>query len=194
MIEAALLNVLIIDERVAERGYDIIVKDEDDKANANELYGGDMRIHAAKKAGLYICTHIDRGKGGEEPIHKSVDNKYPRLVVKLAENVTNYQLESVYWKESNEGKPKTLYGHSLIIHQGIMEDFLKIPCLEVFIDNLRTHFPYIVVDSGRSIPPTLPNSSKYMPFSLLENWILSKRLSKYSVVTFIMSLNRRMAS
>ena len=194
MIEASLLNVLIIDERISERGYDEIIM-EDNKQYAEELYGGNKRLYVAKKAGILICTHIDRGNG-EEPIHKEVAEKYPRVVVKLKKNKDNkgYSIESAWQDKQDKEDVKKELINLIIIHQGIMEDFLKVPDIEGFIDNLRSDLaPYIVIDSGRGIPPGLPETEKFIPFSLLEDYVMKERISKYSLVRFLMRLNRRRA-
>lgn len=192
MVEAAMLKVLIIDERVAERCFDRIMKNTNDVYNAENLYGGNTRLHAAKKAGIFICTHIDTGNGAEKPIHKVVSDKESKITVQLEGNKNGYLINSILKKDKeNEVETEELNPNLIIIHQGIIEDFLKVPNIEKFLDKLRKFAPYIVINSGRGIPQGLPSTEKFIPFSLLEDWVMGDRISKYSMVKFLMRLNRR---
>ena len=189
LVEASLLNVLIIDERAAEMA-DEDIMGEGEASNADCFYGGRSRLHAFRRGKVFICTHIKKG-GDTIPLHLSIKDKYPRITVELKKG----EVPSLSWKEDEEDKQREGDGPTIpdivIIHQGIMKDILKETDLSAFIDGLRKHIPYVAIVSGRGIPPDLPQTEKFVPFSLLEKWVMKERLSKYSLVKFLMPLKRR---
>jgi hypothetical protein len=80
----------------------------------------------------------------------------------------------------------------LIIHQGILErDEIKdVIQQEKFLESLRKYIPFVIVDSGRGIPPNLSKASKFLPFSLLQDFLMSDRIAKISLTQVAMSLTR----
>ncbi|MCK5140514.1 MAG: hypothetical protein KAQ85_11780, partial [Thermodesulfovibrionia bacterium] len=190
LVEASLLNVLIIDERVAEVAYEDIMS-ATEQANANSYYGGVSRLQAFRHGKVFICTHITK-EGDTIPLHHSIKkNEFPRPRISI--NLSKEKTFIVSWEETN-GKKKEVSRLDIdivIIHLGIMKDILKETDLSAFIDGLRKHIPYVAIVSGRGIPPDLPKTEKFVPFSLLEKWVMKERLSKYSLVKFLMPLKRR---
>jgi len=180
LIEAGILNVLIIDERVVERAYDDILR-RTEAGTAKIHYNGHDRIRAFKKGGVFICTHIKQ-RNNIKSVHHSIQDKYPRICLTLNDN----EQPIVQWGENgNKNWQELPLPDILIIHYGIMKD------LNLKIDGLRNHIPYIIIVSGRGIPPDLSKTEKFMPFSLLEKWVMKEGLSKYRLVNFLMSLKRR---
>lgn len=200
LVESGLVTILIIDERIAERAYDEIMAN--DPANAKEAYKGLTRLHAGREGGIFICTHLNRNEKKEpEPIHHSVKEHFEKEGIKIEVNL---------WKEGNKGndlhpticlckkndneenREEIALPDILIIHQGIIENFIEgIDDCDSFIDNLKKYIPYVVVTSGRGIPPNLPDTAKFLPISLLEGYVMGERLAKYCLVRFLMALNRR---
>lgn len=198
LVEAGLLKILVMDERIAEVAHNEL-KIED---TAWLAYGGQGRIFAAKKAGIYICTHVCVDDAEAQPLHLSVKDKLPSVHVKFQFN-----------GESNSGKFNTVnttvsYQNGgnvcdnikdidiLIIHQGVLENFLKDRLTDkkhydAFIAAVQKQIPYVVIDSGRGIPAKLPDAAKFLPFSLLEDFLMKNRIAKYSLTKNVMSLIRR---
>jgi len=187
MIEAGLLRVLIMDERIAEKAYSY-----------------DKVIEDAYYAGLYICTHLSTDsksdcRGVHSSIEKNKDGKSKsKIIVKLGMSEGSLCPKIEFKLKGREDGFTSIKGKVdvLIIHQGIMEIFLKDLYdndYNPFILQMRKTIPYIVVDSGRGMPANLPDSSKFMPFSLLDQFIGTKEygLAKSSLINFIMSLQRR---
>ena len=190
MFEAGLLDVLVVDERITEYAYEEII-DKDKEKFANNLYGSINRISVSKGAGIFIATHF-KIDGKEIPIHESAKDKNPRVIVELKKQKEEINGITNILFQNGEGQQE-VKPDIFIIHQGILEnEELKIK-RDTFIDNVRGKIPYIVVDSGRGIPPELlkeTNTEKFIPFSLLSNWLLKSRVSKYSLVKTLMSLIR----
>lgn len=216
--EAALLKIIIVDERVAERAFDKL-EDKDigfirDRliSKFSELKGtqGLARFYLAWASRVYICT--DRavlsaeGESLVQPLHKSLKEiaSRPKTVLALGgpeTSVTHYPATN-----SNEGEP--IQAEMLVIHQGILDDIVKESLstndssgeeLEArkkemarqLLSGLRQKFPFVIVDSGRGRPHTLPEKEKFLPFSLVQDYLLGQRVSKYSMARVAMSLTRR---
>ena len=96
----------------------------------------------------------------------------------------------------------------LIMHQGITETLLKKTittafaeegvdkedfrkALIAFVHRVQNVIPYVAIDSGRGIPANLPKSVKFIPFSLISEYVMKKRLSKYNLIRNLMSITRR---
>ncbi|MBT5303479.1 MAG: hypothetical protein HOL31_00165, partial [Candidatus Scalindua sp.] len=204
-VEAALLKVLIIDERIAEVAH----CDLNIGKYAKEAYGkgkedndGRKRLLVAKKAGIFICTHLCiNNKFTPEPLHQSLNNKAPLICVKIDAKMSDpisIQEFGVYFCNNKDCKncngQKTDID-SIIIHQGVLENFFtelkSRDDYDAFVTALQEKVPYIIIDSGRGIPAKLPDSAKFLPFSLLEDFIMKDRIGKYSLTRIIMSLIRR---
>jgi hypothetical protein len=209
-VEAALLKVLIIDERIAEVAHSFLNFSEKD--DAYEAYGDDTnnydgreRLLVAKKTGIFICTHLCiNNKFKPEALHQSLNNKVPLFCVKIDAQMNDpirVQEFGVYFCENkdcencNEQEKKKLKVDSIIIHQGVLENFLtdlkSRENYDAFVTALQEEVPYIIIDSGRGIPAKLPDTAKFLPFSLLEDFLMKDRIAKYSLTRIIMSLIRR---
>ena len=197
LVEAALLKVLVIDERIAEVAYDELNIED----HAHRAYGGQGRLLAAKKAGVYICTHVCiNNDAAPQPLHTSINDKKPIICVKFdVKNVSNSKIKAdIFYcegKKCSECKGQKIDMDAVIIHQGVLENFFK-ETLEsnkynTFLEALQESIPYVIVDSGRGIPAKLPDVAKFLPFSLLEDFIMKDRIAKYSLTKNIMSLTRR---
>ncbi len=82
---------------------------------------------------------------------------------------------------------------ALIIHFGILEAVerkTQKSATEI-LKLLSKHVPFVIVDSGRGIPPTLPKTAKFLPFSLLQDYVGESRTAKFSLAQVVMSLARR---
>lgn len=186
--ESTLIKVLVIDERIAEKADEEIrfgVTTEGAKivyeVNKKEYI---KRWKVWKKAGIFICTHIDFGDAKEIEIAK--ENK--AFEVKFKEN-------EVQLFESKNNKFELIDDINfdfIIIHQGILDTYIeRINNLEDFIDNIRKYIPFVIIDSGRGIPTNLPKNVKFLPFSALSEFIMRPRIGKNRLTKIIMPLTRR---
>jgi len=182
LIEAGLLRVLVIDERVAEKA----AIDEEMKVN-----GYKSRWEMSKWAKIFICTHFGVNKE-PEPLHRAVEGMEQSLKVSFCE-----QGIKVSYCGCDQGNHINLGENSLdmvIIHQGVLDhEKEENPSFNQsgFLENLRRHIPFVIVDSGRGIPPTLDSKVKFLPFSILNDYILGQRIAKYRLAQVTMSLTRR---
>ena len=201
LAEAAMLRILVLDERIAQVSQSEILSGDD----ASD-YGGNLRILVAKAANIYIATHVRINGKPAVPLHESVKNASPRFCVWFnAANEGISQL-NVYWCLSNDcsscdGREKA-YCDALLIHQGVAETQLKpvvslnrgkdfADSLSQFLMDIRRIIPYVVVHSGRGIPSNLPKLAKFMPFSRIEEYLMKDRMAKFSLSRRIMTLIRR---
>ena len=212
LAEAAALRVLIIDERVAEVAYKNMIRD--DKGYANEYYEQTQRLQVAEWSKIFIATHLKVGDKPAVPVHHSIMMESPRVCVKCAPSDPEVQSSQVpvfkaYWCTStncthcSNTEPIDLQPNAVIMHQGITEGILKdailknnkpetfAEALTVFLNDVKTHVSYVVIDSGRGIPANLPETAKFLPFSLIEDYLMKDRMAKFSLTRVLMSIVRR---
>lgn len=208
MAEAGLLRVLVVDERAAEFSLDNL---DDDIADV--LFGlmgatstGDLpddireeqilKWHLAWAAKVCICTHFAIGQP-PEPLHDEVAHwtgAFPYLkmqVDKTGETIEPYEI-SILGASTSE-----LRADMILIHQGVLDEWRNRRAdfrQDEFLSGLKQHFPFVVVESGRGIPPTLSAHEKFLPFSLLQHNVLGNVVGKYGLTRVLMSLARRRRS
>ena len=202
LAEAALIKILIIDERIAEVAHKKIMTSEE---KANGFYKPATRLNVARFANIFIATHLDINNTVREPVHQNVEGKSQKVCVNYSWNCNlknNLDL-SIFWHNNGNEQPERITDFDvLIIHHGIIENILKKSFgkeqqivskddMEWFLESLRQYIPYIVIDSGRGIPSNLPEREKFLPFSLIENYLMRDQIAKYSLSKVIMSLIRR---
>lgn len=202
LAESAYLKILIMDERIAEVAYEELMKDEGDKPYA--LYGSKKRLIVNKWSNMFIATHLKINAKGTKSLHHDIKDRTPQVLVDLTtgtpkgKRINDF---SVYWcdEENGRNERQKITPDALIIHQGVLETFFGgaipkqegeafIETLKAFINDLKEFIPYIVVDSGRGIPANLPPEIKFLPFSLVEDYVMKDRISKYSLTRVLMSL------
>ena len=215
LVEAALLRVLVIDERIAEVAHD---RSPIDGTRRKEAYGQNKRLYAARKAGVDICTHLCINDNiAPKPLHPSVNEQNPIVCVKFditrdngtaqeAKKIEKVDTKILYCKtipeKDENGKCSECKGKAIkdemdavIIHQGVLEKFfeeeLQSSEYVAFLKALQESIPYVIVDSGRGIPAKLPDTAKFLPFSLIEDFVMKDSIAKYSLTKNIMSLVRR---
>lgn len=204
LCEAGLLRVLLIDERVAERSFEPV--GEKIKRGTN----GEIRTRfdVAWASKVYTCTHLSISGGQRKAVHdalKTRDKKYrdenncegvasPYLHVKYDSDGFQYE-----WKLGN-GRSGGGIGSNddidmLIIHQGIIENYFldddNSKGQEDLLESFRKEVPFVIVDSGRGIPHGLSEDVKFMPFSLIRNYVMGERVAKHSLTRIAMSLIRQ---
>jgi len=199
LAESACLKVLIMDERIAEVAYEDLMRGEGNKPD--KLYGSKKRLVVSRWANIFIATHLRINDTGTKPLHHDIKDRTPQVLVELSTGTPGEKRIndfSVYWCDAKNERQKIILD-ALIVHQGVLENFFGeampkkkgeafIETLKAFVDDLKKFIPYIVVESGRGIPSNLPPKIKFIPFSLLENYVMKDRISKYSLTRVIMSL------
>jgi hypothetical protein len=188
LIETGLFDIIIIDERIAEQ-------------SCNELdQSGDTRLlyHWLAAMQIYCVSHINDHSISPNLKNKTISLKIDNDVLTLTHEI------------SGEEKLLNINENDfLIIHQGILENQLLLNQLatglnlidwekkernalfQTIISKLKEHCKYVIIDSGRGIPPTMPDNAKYLPFSALQNSLIRKKPSKYNLIRNLMKLTGR---
>ena len=205
LAEAGLLSVLVVDERIAERCLQQV--EDANTLSVADRFTGDpfgplpLTWHLAFGAKLYIATHFGF-KGEPKPLHKESYEQaasrknalLPFLKVKVEETNQAYQIAYEWSPNGEENVSRKLDVDALIIHQGILDPLNKNKSEEFLRDllaKIRHNIPFVVVDSGRGIPPSLPSTAKFLPFSVLQDYVAGKRPAKYGLTQVTMGLTRR---
>lgn len=203
MIEAAFLKVLILDERLTEivvqRNMVVGSEAEPYKYDKDKFASGGWkgRLNISRYAGIYIATHVLIDNQSPDALHKTIEKSYPQIHVSF-QNQSDSDNECIKTEiifQQNQAPEELKDIDVLIIHQGVLENFFKNlkskDDYKRFLNSLIVNIPYVFVDSGRGIPPKLPDHVKFLPFSLLEEYLMKTRISKYSLSKMLMSLYRR---
>jgi hypothetical protein len=183
LTEALLINVAVCDDRLAEKSDEIIQIETDPR----ELWRWGL------EGKVYFVSHLrykEKGKGKENnfkeiPVHLKVKKGlfYPsgegeKWIFDLNE-AQLYKIDNPY--------PIQM----IIIHQGLIDELnLSKEDQEELLLNIQKNVPFLIVDSGRGIPPTLSDKVKFLPYSLLDQYLIP-RISKYCLINTCMSLTRR---
>ena len=100
-------------------------------------------------------------------------------------------------KLKTEAKTENISADLIVIHQGVIEMWGRNETIKALfnqqkiLDIIRNDIPFIVINSGRGIPPNLKSDVKFLPFSLVQDFLLGSRISKYSFSKLCMSLTRQ---
>lgn len=172
LTEALLINVAVADDRLAEKS------DEKIKIIYEQelwLWGVDSKV--------YFVSHLNY-KTKELPVHPEVKDGLSagsnrvKCIFNLEESKFEYQSSTVDIQ-------------MLIIHQGLIDELnISNEDQEKLLLNIQKNVPFLIVDSGRGIPTTLSDKVKFLPYSLLEQYLIP-RISKYCLINTCMSLTRR---
>jgi len=199
LAEAGLIRIVVIDERAAEFSMDTLSGAPGDimyglmqELSAQALPENLMtrKWHLAWAAKIWICTHF--GLDGEPmPLHHRIadmESDFPFFKIKVGSDQISYNY-SVAGEQQY-----SLQADAVLIHQGILDEWrTKIVGFDqkAFLDRLRNYFPFVIVESGRGIPPTLSENEKFLPFSLLQHNVLGENVGKFGLTRVLMSLARR---
>jgi len=205
LCEAGLLRVLMIDERIAERSFE----EADDRVKERKVafgYAEDddrapKRMEVAWASNVYICTHLSVNGAKQEAIHEAIkkqdkttgesdDLATPHLAVELSAD--DEHPVQCSWQLCNGDNENALDGlDMIIIHQGILDNFVQEGRQKKTLQRIREQIPFVIVDSGRGIPHTLCDDVKFMPFSLIQDFMMGDRVGKHSLTRIAMSLIRK---
>jgi len=206
LAEGALMKVLVLDERIAEVAYEEIFGDEANKPLY--VYNSKKRIEVCKWGNIYLATHLKINSEIEKKLHHNIKNDFPQVLVETnigtpdTRRIDEFSVTWIFQEENGALIKQKIRPHIIIMHQGVLETFFgeKIPrkenesfvqALKSFVYSIRDFIPFVVVDSGRGIPANLPPDVKFMPFSLIQEFFMQERISKYSLIKTLMGLIRR---
>ena len=205
LAEAGLLRVAVIDERLAEAA----VRGLDDGKIGPCICDGVPQgwpciWHVARAANILVCTHLRVSHGGKTsnwPLHPSSFRDRESAWEKTGIAVPFFEVAvddglTAGWSTDHGRAPMHSLGgplDALVIHQGILDTVereMHLPAADL-LQRLSKHIPFLVVDSGRGMPLTLARDAKFLPFSLLQDYVGDIRTAKYSLTQVLMSLTRR---
>jgi hypothetical protein len=204
MTESALLQVLILDERIAEVAYERILQTE----GSNNSQTPSQRIEVCRRANIYLATHLQIDDDAVKTLHHDIGDDLPQVLVQMTtgsleeRRISTFNVSWISRGENGILKRKKIEPQIVILHQGILETFFRkkilrekgesfMGALKGFIDSLRGFIPFVIVDSGRGIPVNLPPDVKFMPFSLIQEYIMQENIAKHSLTKILMALIRR---
>ena len=211
LMEAGLLKVLIIDERIAEKSLAPVI-DEKIRYRLTGYSRQPLTWHVACASKVYISTHL-MINNEKFPLHAgSYKNIIDRAKQAITEqkisvpyletqiNTIEKRIEYDFARKIDEnasipsGEAKDLKIDFIIIHQGVLDylnDNYKIKSEEV-LDVLKNAASFVAVDSGRGIPPSLKGKKiKFLPYSILQDYVAGNRTGKLSLTQVAMALTRK---
>lgn len=129
----------------------------------------------------------------------NAEGEFNNQKIKLVYGLNNYQANVengagypyVKIDTENSNVPDNI--DILIIHQGILDSKItwnKNLNRKMFIKKLKEKIPFIVITSGRG-RPDIPSGTKFLSFSIIEECLLSKPISKFILTQTLMSLKEK---
>ena len=170
-----------------------------------------MRWHVASIGKVFICTHFNIN-GKPTLLHPNVrdvpylklkiymedDSSVKRIQVALRSDNQTEERKIEFSLKNGKRDLKSSLGMDfdmIIIHQGDIDtrkpskgfNFRK------FVDSLKQLIPFVIIDSGRGIPVEVQRTPnvKFLPYSLLGQYVAQKRIDKVQLTEILMSLTRR---
>ena len=144
-------------------------------------------------ANISLCTHLSINKI-DEPLHEHVVEGKPCMKINIGLDKKDGKLSINLFQTFYGGKNEDVSYDIAIIHHGVLEGFIRDNITPFSYDDflrvLREKIPYIVITSGRGIPHDVPDSAKFLPFSLLEDFVMKGGIAKYRLTRVIMELIR----
>lgn len=216
MAEAGLVRILVLDERMAERAMTAIPVDCDIKKELVPDGFEPCFWHLARRAKIYIATHLQVGDDSDSkpPLHdsfKDAESKFqtaesnthptcPFLKIRISSaglKVTGYSRCGPAKPRINENPPEEPHPEFdiVVIHQGIIDTYK--PKMENGDGEetmrkwiIETH-PWLVVESGRGIPPGLQKKPiRFLSFSVLDQAMTADGIGKLLLTRRLMALPR----
>lgn len=208
MAEAAMLRILVMDERVAERA------DEDADIDARRLESADRQfrkesgvndsiLELAWAGGVYVATHLQINDGEERPIHEKAQQRphAPKLTMHVLAEAGKSGKIQFYSSLYGNNTQKTIESDKahfdvLLIHRTILkqiQDNAKSVSEEFdFLRDIKEVIPFVVVDSGGGYPEEIhqeyKGSFKFLPFSFMSEHLLRSRIAKIGLVQLLLGL------
>lgn len=217
MAEAGLVRILVLDERMTERAMTPVKDNSDHGGNIIQNLKINDYIpcfwHLAQRAKVYIATHLQVGENADsmKPLHDSYAdteskhngaNENPRPACPFLKiQISKEGLQVLGYDRYGPNRNGEVAAESapefdiVVIHQGIIDT--NKPKTEQGNDEeimrhwiLKTH-PWLVVESGRGIPPGLQKKPvRFLSFSALDQTLALDGIGKLSLTRRLMALPR----
>jgi len=159
----------------------------------NEEYFKQKLIYQMVENGL-ICIAVADERFVEADFSFEDKQNFSNIKIKFVKTVLSYKMEFTDITQIDKAIELTkdlslLNGIDvLIIHQGILDKiFNRQEERDAYVDKLREKIPFIVITSGRG-KPDVPKGTKFLPFAIIEDCLLSKPPSKFILTHNIMNL------
>ena len=204
LAEAGLMRVLVIDERIAEASYAKVDLTSDashdlalQKWKESKLLcapGGDAiepwPWHVAWRAKVYVCTDFGF-RSNCEPLHPSIADARAAVPAAPALSVVIDERAHVEVRAYGANAPAQaqLRFDAVLIHQGVLDNRCGGQA-ESCLAALHRDIGAVIVESGRGVPLTLPLSERFLPFSIVQHYLLGSQIGKLGLTRTIMSVAR----
>lgn len=198
LLEAARLRILLLDERIAQWAMN--------KADKNISYAVGLAEestahywHSARRAGVWITTGIEIKNSSTSNTAITFCPKEKGLLLPSFNITINLHNEKISARENlgaTDLKNAAIDLRSFdiaVIHQGILDSLEKSKKVapQSFIRFLRKYLPWIVIESGRGIPPEVKEGKeKFLPFTVLDRGFSRGTVAKFELTHRLMELTR----
>ncbi|MEO0021679.1 MAG: hypothetical protein ABIK48_05835 [candidate division WOR-3 bacterium] len=168
-VESALMNVLVIDERIAQEAVKLKAVEDKNVNLVEKLYW----------MGIYIARSVKKGDDGNETIWL-IDN---------AESDSNrmVDVEMRYFQHVNNSRfelEKDVPVHILLIHASKLKEIAAMlgKNLEETVRMFKTRIPYVIVHSGRGkTTGDIPDNAPFLDFNIVQQYLTTEP-SKFFLV------------
>jgi len=204
MAEAGLLNILVIDERIAQNA----LKKFSGSGAGRDAFrracmgNADKPVdvwHLARKAGVHIATHIEVPPAKEDDKKivfditkqdwtEKAEMKDAYVCVKIIEEAP--EIKKIEVSNNMQGKLEDI--NAVIVHQGVIDRINgKVEGLgDRLLEHLDSRF-WLIVESGRGIPLEVQKTNyKFLTFSAIEKSFRDGRVAKLTFSRMVMQANR----
>lgn len=164
LAENGLIEILIIDERVADFA-------AQDHITATKL----------KAANVFVASDL---KVGRKTLSLA-SSPYSHMEININPKKCSFKIC---------GKSHTQKFDIAVVHQGVLDKIAEMDngiSHEDVVDILKTQIPFVVVATGRGEPHNLPENAKYLPFSSLQSFLMCAHHEKFLLTQTLMSLQSR---
>lgn len=205
LIEAGLLRILIIDERVQERSATPLDSEWQLKNLGFEKQGKFNLFDALWASKIFAATHIQIDDEIEKPLKLEIDesqNCFLKLVFSKSETekfnlhfLVNFsQINDGFtdYEELDNGTYRLTIDQlgvdAIIIHRTILKDLMSKFGFE-FLQQLEKLIPFVFITTGGGVVHDINRKLKVIPFGALQDFILNNnRIAKYSLTQTLMNL------
>jgi hypothetical protein len=189
LTEAGLMNVLVIDERIAQISMKTAGKG---KPKLKQKDTNNFLWDYYQAANVWVCTSWnftpDSGKDISvdfvQETSKTGFSDDPFLKVEV--DVSNDKFLINYECQGNCTLPNRF--DMIILHRTVLTDMIGSLEPEIFIDQLHCHFPFVIANSGAGRPMKVKGNYKFLPYATLSKYFGLKEFAKYSFIQELMEL------